>query len=97
MTMLGSGVLIPAPTVIADLMALIRLVEDPAAAKENLAKLIAAQEQLAAQAADLELREKTLADGEAAFAAASKKLIADQAAVAKAREAAGRVLSVLER
>lgn len=60
---------------------MIRIIEDPEAARASLDALIALQDQLATRSAELDAREKAVSEGEAVLAGANKKLKADRAAV----------------
>jgi len=72
-----SGFMVPTPSAIADVMALIRLIEDPKAFKESLDQLKAASDQLVEKIADINKREAAIVEGEAA-AGKSKEAMAEE-------------------
>src|SRR3954467_13657141 len=74
MTMLGTGVYIAPSVALSDALSLLKLIQDPEAHKAHLDQLAAAQDKLVAQAADLEARERALAEVQAELATARQKL-----------------------
>lgn len=91
--MLGTAV--PTPSAVADVMALLRLIADPKAAKAHLDALTALGEQLTAKAAELEAREKAVTDQTAANDAALTKIAAEQKKLDDARGTNARSLEAI--
>lgn len=87
--------MITAPSAVADVMALLTVISDPKTAKTNLEALAAFGDQLTAKSAELESREKAVAEQLAANDAAAAKYEADLRGIENLRAAQERNLQAV--